>query len=154
MDKFICKDGGSNYYLKSGGMGSFCTPEGHADRSNHIVEMRGGHEMGSMSITAAAEADYLPARVKSTAQKILRLQSLNVTEEFISSCYAYFRNCYSPDGMNRSASSCLIPGQNCTPDKPLPPEHHLGYLMVKEYDPNHTPRLDLIENPPTSFSAL
>ncbi|HYK70398.1 MAG TPA: hypothetical protein VEV45_20810 [Streptosporangiaceae bacterium] len=34
-----------------------------------------------------------------------------------------------------------------TPAKPQPPEHHLGYLCVKRYFPNATPRLDLIADP-------
>ena len=34
-----------------------------------------------------------------------------------------------------------------TPAKPQPPEHHLGYLMVKSYFPGHQPRTDLIAHP-------
>lgn len=32
-------------------------------------------------------------------------------------------------------------------EKPLPPGHHLGYLAVKKYYPDHQPRLELIAHP-------
>jgi len=37
---------------------------------------------------------------------------------------------------------------------PLPPaEHHLGYLCVREYFPEHTPRLDLIADPGQGYGS-
>jgi|SRR5215469_2873528 len=40
-----------------------------------------------------------------------------------------------------------------TPSKPLPPEYHLGYLLVKEYFPGEQPRLDLIADPGEGYGA-
>ena len=35
----------------------------------------------------------------------------------------------------------------------LPPEHHLGYLCVREYFPDHQPRLNLIADPGHGYGA-
>lgn len=38
-------------------------------------------------------------------------------------------------------------------EKPQPPEHHLGYLCVREYFPEHTPREDLIADPGRAYGG-
>lgn len=49
--RFIVKIGGSLYYLRKGeGMGGFGEPENHPLKNFEIVEVRGGHEKGWMSI--------------------------------------------------------------------------------------------------------
>jgi hypothetical protein len=77
--------------------------------------------------------------------------------------YSYFRNCYSPDGIERDAGKLLIIGQPWHVDKGsrydslnrsdekltaadprVTPEHHAAYLLVKSYFPEAEPRLDLI----------
>jgi hypothetical protein len=109
----------------------------------------------------------------------MREAKLTCSEKWLRMVYGYFRNSYSPDGVNRNVSNAISasklhcrcgeefwnrPGlnkhieRNSGPRggyrgheeiaKPMPPpEHHLGYLCVREYFPDHTPRLDLIENP-------
>lgn len=57
--------------------------------------------------------------------------------------YSYFRTCYSPDGLTRDVSKCIIDTTNKEQA-----EHHLAYLAVKIYYPEAEPRLDLIEKPP------
>jgi hypothetical protein len=99
-----------------------------------------------------------------------------LSELWVQSVYAYFAHSYSPDGTNRNVSDaistsklhCACGGEfwnqkglnhhyrttsserlvHYEITKPLPPdEHHLGYLLVKQYFPDHEPRHDLIENP-------
>lgn len=110
----------------------------------------------------------------------------HITEEWLRSIYGYFRNSYSPDGIDRNVShsittwpfncSCgewfrtpaglaahlndytvpvvafgvlvrTTPGHGEITLPVPPPAHHLGYLMVRSYFPDHTPRLDLIADP-------
>lgn len=139
MKTFICKVGASNYYLVNDGAGGFLNPPGQAEHNYSVQEYRGGHAVGFMSLSYAAESDYLPSKVKLVARRKLESAQGNPTDEaWIQSVYNYFRNCYSPDGINHNAGDCLI-------GKDYPAENHLAYLFIKQYDPEHTPRLDLIE---------
>jgi len=73
--------------------------------------------------------------------------------------YAYFKNCYSRDGIERDTNKQIIVEKqpnNWTKNypetwttKPQPPEHHLAVLAIRENYPEHKPRVDLINTPPT-----
>lgn len=45
------------------------------------------------------------------------------------------------------------PGHGELPPLQLPATHHLGYLCVQEYFPDHEPRLDLIADPGNGYGA-
>lgn len=73
--------------------------------------------------------------------------------------YAYFRNSYSRDGIDMDVTKSIIVEKeenNWTKNnpetwttKPQPPEHHLAVMAIRESYPEHKPRMDWIENPPT-----
>lgn len=142
---FICKDGSSNYYLVNDGAGGFLNPPNDAEHSFSIQEFRGGDKMRICSLRYASEDNYLPRQVKAAAVRCIKAHKGNVNDEnWIASVYNYFRNCYSPDGINRSLSDCIV----ATELSKYPPEWHLAYLFIKQFDPEHTPRLDLISADP------
>jgi hypothetical protein len=141
MRKHICRVGGSNYYLVDKGACGFLNPPGHAEHNYSIVENRGGHDVGFMSLGYAVKEGYLPAPVKREAQRKLDAMPGDAKDEaWIASVYNYFRHCYSPDGIDRDVNKMIISQMHT-----LLPEHHLGYLFIKQFDLDHTPRLDLIE---------
>ena len=142
---FICKEGASNYYLVSDGQGGFLNPPGDSEHSFSIQEFRGSHNVGSCSLRYAIECDWYPLQVKHAARQCINKHKGNTQDEtWIASVYNYFRKCYSPDGINRNVSDCII----TTEFSKYPPEWHLAYLFIKQFDSEHAPRLDLIANDP------
>lgn len=151
--RFICKHGASLYYLVNEGMGGFLNPPTHPEHSYSIVEYRGGHECGSYSLSAAASEDWLPGSVKGTAKGILkRWQAGTPDSAWVQSVYNYFRHCYSVDGIETNVNhegKTITFGKfwdNADLEKDMPPTHHLGYMFVKKYYPDHEPDLNLIWN--------
>jgi hypothetical protein len=57
----------------------------------------------------------------------------------------------------QSAHGSFVPERvratNPKPAEPIDPERHLAVLCIREYFPDHTPRLDLIENPGKGYGA-
>lgn len=129
------------------GIGGFLTPPGHASQDYSVEEWRGSRSAEAettMSVEYAIREEYVPAKIRAACARVLKTNTGNITEEWTRSVYAYFRHCYSPDGIDRNVSHCLI----VKDDEQLPPaEHHLAYLHVREYDATHEPRLDLIADP-------
>jgi hypothetical protein len=131
----------------------------------------------SIESLAEDEGGYYPAADVRRARRIVAEAAARrvPSELWIRNTYAHFRNCYSPDGTSRNVSSLVISsklhckcGEEFWNEKGLlhhlkrhpadlhhhkvivplpPPEHHLGYLAVKRYFPDHTPREDLIADP-------
>lgn len=123
----------------------------------------------------------VPADVKERAHKIMAEATLEPDEDWIRQVYGYFAHSYSPDGVDRNVSNAVSTSKlhcRCGQEfwrqseldrhldglsaeasyahyavaKPLPPaEHHLGYLLVREYFPDHTPRADLIAHPEGNY---
>ena len=139
---FITRQGASNFYLRQSGMGGFLNPPGNAEHLYSISEERGGHEVGSYSLGAAAQSDWLPATVRMRAQRKLEQRPGESSEQWIQSVYNYFRGCYSPDGIDRNASKCIIPKG----DHAMPNEWHLAVLHIRQWFPDHEVRVDLIAN--------
>ena len=150
--RFICKDGASNYYLVNSGMGGFLNPPSHPEHTYSIQEFRGGHECGSYSLSAAASEMYLPAQVRGTAKGVLKRWKAGTPDSaWVHSVYNYFRHCYSKDGVSTNVNngSTITFGKfwgNAEQEADMPPTHHLGYLYVKSFYPDHEPDLNLIAN--------
>jgi hypothetical protein len=51
------------------------------------------------------------------------------------------------------AVETVEPGPHRLVTLQLPPEHHLGYLCVRSYFPDHQPRTDLIADPGTGYGS-
>jgi hypothetical protein len=168
MKKVIAKvgqPGGGRWVLieDERGQGGFLAPPGHASHSLRVEEYRGSRSSeseSSLSVDSALTEEWVPSALKVAICKAMAQYEAQCTEDWVQSIYSYFGNCYSPDGVNRNVSDCLIVKANeggfgyvtgpFGADgwlESLPPaEHHLGYLYVKQYFPEHTPRTDLIED--------
>jgi hypothetical protein len=129
------------------GAGGFLNPPQHAEHNYSIIGKERGREVESMSLSYAVTAEYVPAHIRQRAQEILEQNPGVITEEWIISTYKYFGHTYSPDGIERNVSKAIYYGKfwgNADKEKDANPEHHLAYLFIKTFDPNHTPRLDLM----------
>lgn len=159
---------GDYYRIIKGSSGSFLCPPGHP---NHFYEVRGArrgqimrnpHTITSVD-SAATDSEYLPTEIVRQARDLLAKAELVNSEDWQRHVYGYFRGSYSPDGNRGSAGDLLIVGHKwyvdkgsqynslnksdevLTADDPrVIPEHHAAYLLIKEYFPDATPRLDLI----------
>lgn len=150
--KFLARDGASLYYLDDSGAGGFLRPPGHAEHSQSILTVRGGHEFGWASLSYAAGDDNgCPVAVRRAARNALRANPGDPTDpEWITGIYRYFAHCYSLDGVNRSVAACVTYGafwDNAEQESDADQRRHLGYLFVREHDSGHEPRLGLMGRP-------
>lgn len=93
--------------------------------------------------------------------------------------YGYFRNCYLPDSGSRKADDLIIRTWDCACGKsctsrlklqehyaadgqdlsrhwtmdPPPPERHRAVDYIREFFPDHQPRIDLIIDPGKGYGA-
>ena len=177
------------------GMGGFMAPPGHpdhfyevrgywprGDRAVNVARRREADSYGSLSGVLENDRNEYPASVQDQAQRIMDRAELVCSEAWVQQVYGYFRDSYSPDGIDRNVSNAISSGKlhcNCGEDfynrrgldyhlehgpvtggphfeiaKPHPPaEHHLGYLCVRSYFPDHTPRTDLITDPGKGYGS-
>src|SRR6185437_11957576 len=164
----ISRDGGSGSFM--------CPPghPNHFYSIKEGTGPNGFHAAFDYAFTPEGRAE-LPESLVKRAEVIMAEADLTCSEAWVRSVYGYFRNSYSPDGTDRNVSNAFIfrPGCRYThryrpckagPADPVhtganvpgwhkwdpatipPAEHHLGYLCVKSYLPEHTPILDLIES--------
>lgn len=126
-----------------GRSGSFLCPPGHPTHFHGIEAGPRNNPNLIAGLDYALRNEYgdVPDRVRDQVQKLYDEATPVCSELWMAHVYAYFRNCYSPDGIVRDVSELLI-GAHAGP-----PEHHAGYLMVKQYFPDHQVRQDLIDNP-------
>lgn len=128
--------------------------------------MRNPHTISSVDSAASEEsAEYLPTEIVRQARRLLSTAQLIRSELWERQIYSYFKNCYSPDGIERRADRLLIVGMPWYVDKGsrysslnksdeklsatdprVTPEHHAAFLLVKSYFPEAEPRLDLIQD--------
>lgn len=155
--------------IVEGSAGSFLCPPGHPNHFHHIEAGRRDDPdlFAGLDYALRPDSDDVPESIRARVQKMFDDAQLVCSEDWVRSIYAYFRNCYSPDGKDRNTSRALIVGQPWYVDKGsrydtlnrsdealaaddprVIPTHHLAYLMVRSYFPDHEPRLDLIETPP------
>jgi hypothetical protein len=152
------------------------------NRAVNIARRREADSCSSLSGTLKDEFGDVPASVKAQAQRIMDRAEMTCSEAWVRSVYGYFRNSYSPDGTDRNVSNAISTSKvhcRCGEDfwnqrglnahldkfaedihnhyqvtKTMPPaEHHLGYLCVRSYFPDHAPRLDLIDNPGHGYGS-
>lgn len=127
--------------VRGSGMGGFLCPPGHPNLFFTVVGAATARKLAGdphtmMSVDSAAKDDSgVPDEIRRQARELLETTPLVRSERWERNVYGYFRNSYSPDGENRNVQHTLRQG---------PPEHHLGFLCVREYFPDAEPRLDLI----------
>ena len=88
--------------------------------------------------------------MRNVARRILKdWEAGEPDESWLASVYNYFRHCYSKDGISRDVNNCTTYGKfwgNAELEELEDPTHHLGYMLVKQYYPNHEPDLNRIRN--------
>lgn len=143
------------YRFARGSSGNFLDPPGSPQHDQHIEgwftsegkDARRRFYAKRDEADLYASLDYalhpwsntdVPDSLKRQVQALFDKAELVCSERWQRSVYAYFHNSYSPDGENRNVGDAVID------DEEHPPEHHLGYLHVKSWFPDHEPRLDLI----------
>lgn len=119
------------------GMGGFLNPPGHAE---HDFCVR--WEKDYLCLSHAVTCEYLPANLRQQARELLEKHTGTLTEEWVQQVYKYFARCYSPDGVDRNVSNCIVTKKGSTE---LPAEYSLAYLHIKQYFPEYSIRLDLLE---------
>lgn len=91
------------YRLRNEGASGFLNPLGHPEHTWSVTENRGGHAVGWFSLSAAAEAEWIPAEDRRVAQAKLAewvplpLDSPEVVKWF-RSVLGYFAGCYKGEG--------------------------------------------------------
>lgn len=134
----------TRYVIVNKGMGGFLNPPGHAEHNFSVREYDvHGQEEGSSSLSYAAQhaAEWGHPGIARAAQRKLAAHPGTFTSEWEREVYAYFANCYSPDGQERNASKCeIIRGVTCKPS----PTWHLAYLHIRQFFPEYTPNHALI----------
>lgn len=134
------------------------------------------------SLNSVLASDNVPEAVRQRAQRIMDEAQLTCSERWVRSVYGYFRHSYAPESGSRNVAESLSSNQlrcqcgeefvsrhqlerhlerNGAPEisahrevtVAYPPERHLGYLTVKEYFPEHAPRLDLIADPGRGYGS-
>lgn len=172
--------GSGGFLAPPGHPSHFYSVEGYW--GGRIKPVNGPDLIAGIGFLIKNEYGDVPAELKARAQQIMDSAVLVYSEKWIRNVYGYFRNSYSSDGTDRNVSHAISSGKlhcHCGQefwnrkgldyhlDKsgigqsdhyevavPLPPaEHHLGYLMVREYFPEHTPRLDLIKDPGSDYGS-
>ena len=126
------------------GMGGFLNPPGDAEYNWSVRSVRSGRDNYSSLRYALTEPYYVS--IKADIERKLVENPPQFTTDWEQQVYAYFRNCYSPDGTERNVSVCVItsPWYNCPR---FNPRFHLAYLHIKKFFPDYEPNLDLIDNP-------
>lgn len=126
------------------GMGGFLNPPSHPE---HVKSVHGYDY--SMSLSSAAQCMHLDEAVRSKAQQIIRNWvplplAAPMIQDWIHHVLGYFRHCYSPDGLDRSCSRCLI--YKATDTQVPPVDHHLGVMFIRQFYPHFVPCEEHFQN--------
>lgn len=125
-----------------GGTDSFLCPPGHPNLKYSVwvyQSKRHRNEMAIMAVTGAAECEWLPQSARNQAQRLLDKAELKCSELYVRHAYGYFRTMYVPESGSRDVSGLIS-----DPSNSLPAERHAAVAMIREYFPDHAPRVDLI----------
>lgn len=162
----ITKDGWT-YVLVNGGQGGFLNPPGDLEHIAHVAMSRTGvigPNSDRISLRGCLEewATYIPEEVKNAVRKLLSENPGDCKDEmWIRSVYNYFQSMYTKDANRRNVNDTENTYSYSAREYPLlvvshaqeNATRHLGYLYIKKFDPDATPRMDLIlrnwkETPP------
>lgn len=158
---------GYTYTLINEGQGGFLNPPGDLEHFMCVASSRSGvigpnSDRISLRGCFADWATYIPQEVKDAVKQRLDANPGDCKDEFwIRGVYNYFRSMYTKDAAIRNVNDRENVYSYIAHDYPLlveahareNAERHLGYLFVKQFDPEATPRMDLIlrnwkETPP------
>lgn len=121
------------------GMGGLMCPPGHVNhRYSYQVDRRSsnrGRWIESVLAPIGSIGEDAPTVVRAEADQLIACQELVCSQAWVEYVYGYFRNCYFPGSLD--VRQMVDTGR---------PEQHGGYLRVRKYFPDHSPRTDLIES--------
>lgn len=139
----------SRWYIDDDGqgIGGHLAPPGDPSLRYTVREGSRNNPLSLMSLESAVTEDYVPEDIRQRAAGILAKAQRTPSETWIAQVYGYFKNSYSPDGVDRNVSNALIFGKFWgNADEPRPPaERSLAVMFIRQYFPDHEPRLDLLD---------
>lgn len=130
------------------GMGGFLNPPGHPEHTQSVeTDLRRKPEnRGSMSLSAAMEADYLDPKIRYQARRILErwtAENASATPDpkWVRQVLGYFRHCYRgpvalPNGEHWRVERLSI---NPERDPMAYPADHAGVNLIRKYYPGYEP---------------
>lgn len=120
------------------GSGGFLCPPGHW---NHRYTLWHGWSYEHADFIGGIDYrdEKLPGVIAAKIAKIKSDAVLVCSEAWLRHTYGYFRRSYAPESGSRRVSDAIFDATYMSPA-----ERHLGYLTVKEFFPDHEPRVDLI----------
>jgi len=138
---------------ENSGAGSFLDPPNYV---THFLGIVGGVDRGQgyqeySSVESYLDDEEVGAVLKEELVKLgfneegfkgkLSLESESV-KAWIKTLFAYFRNCYAPENLDRNASNCII-----DKDNKISADRHLATLTARKHYPSFEPTKNLIESP-------
>ena len=141
---------GRPVYIFYEAAGCFLEPPGHPTYKFAFCagfdRGQGFQEYGSIDFLYERAKQHDLKNILAAVEPLVKFEALPLdnekTVEWIDSVYAYFKHCYSPDGVDRRADHCIVDHKD-----EQPPEHHLAVLHIKNYYPDYEPDPERIENP-------
>jgi hypothetical protein len=136
---------GRNIYIttENKGAGSFLEPPfSKTHQYGYVAGVdRGNGYQEYGSINSLLESENVPESAKKEIKSIIGEEvkmSINdpSIQDWIHNIMGYFNSCYSPDGVNRSASDCVI--IKGSPFE-IGIDKHLGVMFIREYYPEYIP---------------
>lgn len=133
------------------GMGGLMCPPGHWNHA-YVVERYGSaqsREPSSIfSLDHAKDQDIrFPANIMNQAHKIMDEATLIQSENWVRNVYGYFRNMYVPESGSRSVDKLI------NSNTPIPGLVHAATAWIRDFFPDHQPRMDLIMNPGRGYGS-
>jgi hypothetical protein len=135
------------------GSGGFLCPPGHWNHEYTLNGYYSGRRKAnpdSISGIEYALEDESGASesVKDRVRRIMDAATLTDSDMWERSVYGYFRSSYAPEDMDRNVSRSITDVSHS-----IAPERHLAVLCIREYFPDHEPRLDLIADPGKGYGS-
>jgi hypothetical protein len=131
------------------GAGGFLNPPGHPEHTKSVETdlQRRPENRGSMSLSFAADCDYIDASTQRRAQVILHEWTLRryrltseETQDWIRQVLGYFRGCFKGGGSNPWNADQLRITQDIDPL--LNADIHAGVHLIRKYYPEYVPAQD------------
>ena len=122
------------------GCGGFLNPPTHPEHNKSVESTR--RDQFIICLTTASTCDWIKDNVRIAAKELLDswiapdIDSEEI-QDWIHQVLGYFRNCYSPDGVDRNVSNCKITNGN---PFEIGIMRHLGVLHILKYYPEYEPK--------------
>lgn len=128
-------------HIVNSGMGGFLNPPNDAEHTWSVQDGYGSNA-GFIALRYALTCDWITEATKIEVRRKLEDNPPVWSAEWEQQVYAYFRNCYSPDGIERNVGRCVV----IKGEESKPAEWHLGFMLIREFFPSAKPNLELISS--------